>query len=366
MSTITITEEGLLQVAYPAQPNESHIVADLIGAKWTITGNGTTGDMTVTDGASGVAEVWTLIDPAGTPWSVSLDAGGVLTLHSFDTNIVVAPAIHAPIKINGQLATGYQIFFYQQGTTIPATIYRNASSVSRLPQPILINEFGLPHEPIFIQVGLAYDVIIVPSGGGNAVRVIPSLVGGIPINIPTATEFSGGSYFASYVDSASVQVAGDVRGIFLSGRRVKVWPYTFSATVVESEYDEHNTIITLSISGGVIDNTVVSISAATLSPAAGPMPSRRHIGDSTFFSGPISIPPASGFNLIPVGLIRLRSGAAAPGWLQCNGQAVSRTDFNSLFAQLGIVFGSGDGVTTFNVPTIADVGPSHYWIYAKG
>ncbi|HWV44995.1 MAG TPA: hypothetical protein VN039_03035, partial [Nitrospira sp.] len=200
MSTITITEDGLLNVAYPAQPDEVHIVADIVGEKWTITGNGTTGDLTATDGATGVLEIWTLIDPAGTPWTITLDADGVLHLQSFDTNIVLAPAIHTPIKVNGQLATGYQIFVYQQGTTTPATIYRNASSVSILEQPILINEFGLPHDPIFIQVGLAYDITIVPPGGGNAVRSIPSVVGGIPINIPTATEWSGGSYFASLVD----------------------------------------------------------------------------------------------------------------------------------------------------------------------
>lgn len=38
------------------------------------------------------------------------------------------------------------------------------------------------------------------------------------------------------------------------------------------------------------------------------------------------------------------------GWLLCNGQAVSRTDYTNLFEVIGTTFGSGDGSTTFNIP----------------
>ena len=38
------------------------------------------------------------------------------------------------------------------------------------------------------------------------------------------------------------------------------------------------------------------------------------------------------------------------GWLLCNGQAVSRTDYANLFEIIGTIFGSGDGSTTFNIP----------------
>lgn len=37
-------------------------------------------------------------------------------------------------------------------------------------------------------------------------------------------------------------------------------------------------------------------------------------------------------------------------WLLCNGQAVSRTQYPALFAVIGVSFGSGDGVSTFNLP----------------
>ncbi len=41
---------------------------------------------------------------------------------------------------------------------------------------------------------------------------------------------------------------------------------------------------------------------------------------------------------------------ASPGWLLCYGQAISRTDYDVLFAAIGTTWGAGDGTTTFNVP----------------
>lgn len=38
------------------------------------------------------------------------------------------------------------------------------------------------------------------------------------------------------------------------------------------------------------------------------------------------------------------------GWLLCDGRAVSRTTYASLFSYIGTTFGSGDGVNTFNLP----------------
>ena len=55
----------------------------------------------------------------------------------------------------------------------------------------------------------------------------------------------------------------------------------------------------------------------------------------------------------PVGFIGMYGGTTSPppaGWLLCDGQAVSRTTFASLFAVLGVLYGVGDGSTTFNLP----------------
>jgi microcystin-dependent protein len=55
---------------------------------------------------------------------------------------------------------------------------------------------------------------------------------------------------------------------------------------------------------------------------------------------------------MPVGARVGYCGAAIPpGWLECNGAAVSRTTYPELFAALGTRFGAGDGSTTFNLPS---------------
>lgn len=57
----------------------------------------------------------------------------------------------------------------------------------------------------------------------------------------------------------------------------------------------------------------------------------------------------------PIGCIHAYGGATAPnGWLLCQGQAISRTDYAELFAVIGTAYGSGDGSTTFNVPDIRE------------
>lgn len=41
--------------------------------------------------------------------------------------------------------------------------------------------------------------------------------------------------------------------------------------------------------------------------------------------------------------------SAPPGWLKCNGAAISRTTYAKLFAVIGTRYGAGDGVNTFNL-----------------
>jgi len=54
--------------------------------------------------------------------------------------------------------------------------------------------------------------------------------------------------------------------------------------------------------------------------------------------------------LMPAGVIVAMAGTVPTGWLECNGQAVSRTTYAALFALTGTVYGAGNGSSTFNVP----------------
>lgn len=56
---------------------------------------------------------------------------------------------------------------------------------------------------------------------------------------------------------------------------------------------------------------------------------------------------------IPAGVIMAWGASSAPSnWLICDGSAVSRSTYASLFNAIGTTYGSGDGSTTFNLPDL--------------
>lgn len=56
---------------------------------------------------------------------------------------------------------------------------------------------------------------------------------------------------------------------------------------------------------------------------------------------------------LPIGsVVKWFSTTIPTNWLECNGQAISRTEYAELFAVIGTKYGSGDGNTTFNLPNI--------------
>ena len=60
-------------------------------------------------------------------------------------------------------------------------------------------------------------------------------------------------------------------------------------------------------------------------------------------------------NALPAGALMMWSTISAPtGWLLCQGQAVSRSIYSTLFGAIGTTFGGGDGATTFNLPDYRD------------
>lgn len=59
---------------------------------------------------------------------------------------------------------------------------------------------------------------------------------------------------------------------------------------------------------------------------------------------------------LEVGFMRIHPVTAMPSakWLRCDGSAISRTTYSTLFALVGTTYGVGDGVTTFNIPDLRD------------
>jgi microcystin-dependent protein len=63
--------------------------------------------------------------------------------------------------------------------------------------------------------------------------------------------------------------------------------------------------------------------------------------------------PSTIVQAVPPGtVVPFAGNFAPPGYFLCNGQAISRTIFNNLFTAIGVSYGPGDGVATFNVPDL--------------
>jgi len=63
----------------------------------------------------------------------------------------------------------------------------------------------------------------------------------------------------------------------------------------------------------------------------------------------------TGIEGIPTATIVPWSSASVPtGFLECNGQTVSRSTYSALFAVIGTTYGAGDGSSTFLVPDLQD------------
>lgn len=98
-----------------------------------------------------------------------------------------------------------------------------------------------------------------------------------------------------------------------------------------------NDVLAYNSTAGVFENTS-SLDLTTLTTT----------GDVTV-GGTLSVSGAT-----PIGALMPYVGSTAPDsfWLICDGAAVSRTTYATLFAIVGTTYGSGNGSTTFNLPNL--------------
>ena len=53
-------------------------------------------------------------------------------------------------------------------------------------------------------------------------------------------------------------------------------------------------------------------------------------------------------------ILEWTTASVPTGFLECDGAAVSRSTYSTLFGVIGTTFGTGDGSSTFNLPNLAD------------
>lgn len=102
--------------------------------------------------------------------------------------------------------------------------------------------------------------------------------------------------------------------------------------------------------------TTVGGTAPATAPAAGEVKIGGGdvvIGRTTPATGP-QVVRGDDVRLLPSGVVMPYAGTTLPpGWLLCDGSAISRASYPNLFARIGTTFGAGDGATTFNLPNLS-------------
>ncbi|WP_343561757.1 phage tail protein [Kiloniella sp. b19] len=142
----------------------------------------------------------------------------------------------------------------------------------------------------------------------------------------------------SRVSEAVFSVAGDKTGVFLVGQRIRITDDgSYKYGIITASVFNALTMVTVSLDEGLVISNKLSAVAIGIDP-------RAYVGGLVGSAAAV---------LAPVGSLSWHAGQTAPeGWLACEGQAVSRTDYAGLFAVIGTVYGSGDGSTTFNLPDL--------------
>lgn len=284
---------------------------------------------------------------------------------------LLAPIINGQHLLESAAAEGYLIKVFTQGTATLRTIYNGSGS--SITNPVSVGPLGFPVTPIFLQAGETVDAVLTTSAGVEVRRWNGIHAGGGHAAIPTPAEWSTVvQAVLPYTLSASGRdlqvglVTWD--GAVLSpGRRVRITGGTTrTGSIVTTEYlPETGFALVVSIymdAATSLADSITGLALAALDSVALGVPARQFAGEVAKFSGPVNM--NNRLNLLPTGALATAFLEFDPDIaLPCDGAAVSRTTQSALFAAIGTTFGVGDGSTTFNVPSVADLGSFGWFIY---
>jgi microcystin-dependent protein len=152
---------------------------------------------------------------------------------------------------------------------------------------------------------------------------------------PAVGSYSAGQYFSflasgTNTTNVTVNISGlGAKAVTKNGATALVAGDIVSGQVVTIQYD----------------GTQFQLVAVNINPLS------SITGLGTGVATALAVSLANGGGFVPTGTLLDFAGTSAPtGFLGCDGAAVSRTTYASLFTAIGTTWGAGDGSTTFNLP----------------
>jgi hypothetical protein len=166
---------------------------------------------------------------------------------------------------NGNPALGWQIYSYLAGSTTPTATFTSNLGITTQPNPIILNELGLPANPIWIQGGITVK-FVVKDASSTVIRVIDN-VSGINDASITVSEWISSGFTPTFISTTSFSVPGDQTSILQPSRRIRTLNASglVYSTILTSVYGAVTTITLANDGTSVLDSGLSKVEYGILS-----------------------------------------------------------------------------------------------------
>lgn len=159
----------------------------------------------------------------------------------------------------GDPLVGGKLYWYQAGTTTPATVYTDATGATSHANPIILNARGEAASPIYLDDSLSYKAVLADADDA-VIRTIDGIDGIGTSGGGAVSEWTVFGGAPTYVDADEFSVAGDQRSAFHVGRRVRLTlsGSTLYGTIAASSYASATTV-QVTLDSGSLDGTLSAV-----------------------------------------------------------------------------------------------------------
>lgn len=248
------------------------------------------------------------------------------------------------IDANGDPLVGGRVYTYLAGSTTPTATYTDNTGGTSQANPIILNTFGLPASPIWLDEGVSYKFVIKSSADVTLFSF--DNVEGVNDAATSASEWVVSGFVPTYLSATTFSVPGDQTDTLQVGRRLKTTNTagTIYSTITVSAFTTVTTITVVN-SSGTLDSGLSAVSYGLLSATNTSIPFGRQ-----------SI-AASGYQILPSGLIIQWGTVTSSGTAASNAIVTFPIAFPSaLLAVLATPVSGGSSDTTAPVRSSSTAG----------
>lgn len=250
---------------------------------------------------------------------------------------------------DGSFLVGGKVYTYEPGTTTPKDTYTTAAGITPNSNPVLLNSRG--------EATIFWDgnyKVTVTDADDNLIYTVDNINAG-SVSVESYLTVSGtNTITATAASTISAYQTGQVFSFIPAGTNTAATTINIDSLGAKNVYSNGAACAGGELKIGVpvqvmYDGTQFNIVGTSVITAS-------QMNSGAAASGTVATANGSGgvtyaATGVPTGTILDFGGTVAPtGYLGCDGTAVSRTTYATLFGVIGTTWGAGNGSTTFNLP----------------